>query len=94
MANRIVGNVYIIDTGSANIALPWLSGTRISCIAFWSSDTTGTLRLTGSNTTNTIAYFSNPTNVPNTVGAYLGGVNFKEMKVPTLTAGTAFIYMV
>ena len=94
MANRIVGNVYILDTGSANTALPWNSGTHIQSVAFWSTDTTGRMVLSGADTTNHVVVLENPNDDETTVGIYLGGVPFSEMKLPTLTAGTGWIYLI
>jgi len=91
MANRVIGNVYIIDTGSANTALPWNHG-PVQSVSFWSTDTTGRLQLSASNTTDVVLTLENPFNVEATVSTHLGGVVFTEMKVPTLTAGTAWIY--
>ncbi len=92
MANRIVGNVYIIDSGSL-APIPFSSGTKIASVIFWSSDSTGTLRLATENTANVIMHLSNPINVPNTIGAYIGGCYAtNSLTVPTLTAGTAWIY--
>lgn len=94
MANRIVGNVYIIDTVTGNTELPWLSGAKVGTITFWSSDSTGSLQISGINTTNILFRVSNPVNVPNTVGAYLGGCFVNNVvKIQAVTAGTAWIYM-
>ena len=92
MANRMVENVYIIDVGSANTALPWNAGSRIQTVSFWSTDTTGRMELSGSNTTNVVAKLENPFHFEATVSQHLGGIRFSEMKVPILTAGTGFIY--
>ena len=100
MANRIVGNVVIIDSGmgnafvltSANQAVN-VSELKVATIAFWSTDTTGNLVLSAVDTTNQIIRLTNPNDDPTTVGAVLGGVNFKDLKVPALTAGTAWIYL-
>lgn len=94
MANRIVGNVYIIDSANGNTAIPWLDGTKIATITFWSSDSTGKLQITGASTADVLFQVTNPVNVPNTVGAYLGGNYFKDVvKILTLTAGTAWVYL-
>ena len=94
MANRIVGNVYIIDTGSANTALPWLQNTNIQSIRFWGSTTAAQVIFTGADTTNVVARLaiSEVGTLGGTDDLFLGGIDFSEMKVPTLTAGTAWIY--
>lgn len=94
MANRIVGSVYYIDSALNNVSLPWLAGARIQSISLWSADSTGTVIFTGANTTDVVARLSSPANgnTGQTNHIYLGGVRFDEMKVPTITAGTAWIY--
>ena len=92
VANQIVDNVYILDTSSANLPLPWPASGRIQAVLFWSSDTTGSCILTGANTTQVLVRLSNPINAPGTVGAVLGGVIIGSAKLPTLTAGTAWVY--
>lgn len=93
MANRIVGNTYIIDTGSGNTAIPFLSS-EILGIGAWFSDPTGEVQLSGADTTNVIVKLS----ATLSSGAcsnyvYLGGLCVDELKVPVLTAGTAWIYL-
>jgi hypothetical protein len=94
MANRIVGNVYIVDSSTGNVAMSWPSKAKIGSVAFWSTNTTGEVIFTGADTTNVVIRLANPNNAATTVGLYLGGVNYTEMKVPTLTAGTAWFYLV
>lgn len=95
MANRLVGNTYILDTSSGNTPIPWPAGAKVSTIAFWSSDSTGMVRFCNGNTTNTLLELSNPNNAPATVGAYLGRHYFTDtLTVPQLVAGTAWIYLV
>ena len=95
MANRIVENVYIVDSALNNVSLPWNQGARVEAIRAWFFDTTGLIRLTGSDTTNAVCLLI--ANAPaagtgSVDSVYLGGVRFDEMKVPTVTAGTAWIY--
>lgn len=99
MANRIEGNTIIIDSAMGNAfvltsasSIINITDLKIGTVLFWSSDTTGVLRLSGTNTTNCIMHLTNPNNNATPVGAHLGGSYFKDMKVPTLTAGTAFLY--
>ena len=99
MANRIEGNVYIVDSAMGNQGLKgvgssgWLENSKINAISFWSSDTTGRVIFTGTTTTNSIVVLTNPNDDPTTVGCFLGGITFSDMKCPTLTAGTAWIYL-
>lgn len=93
MANRIAGNVYIIDSGS--ISLPW-PGThvKIQGVGFYSTDTSGELQLTmASNTLNIVFWLRNNNNQPYFLPQYLGGVNFEQLRVQILTAGTGFLYL-
>jgi hypothetical protein len=97
MANRIVGNVYIIDTGSANVALPVPNPYKVMSIRAWFSDTSGKAVFSYSDTSNVFCILS-ANRTPVTVGGItdesnLGGLNFDELKVPVLTAGTAWIYL-
>ena len=98
MANRIVGNVIIVDSAMGNS--PVLSSSaqlhkfKLGSVAFWSSDTTGSLVLSGTNTSNTYLRLGNSVNSPNTTGIVLDGVTLHNLKVPVLTAGTAWIYIV
>lgn len=101
MANRIVGNILIVDSGMGNS--PVLLGNNyndfvISGIAVWGVDSTTAITLTEANTTTDLVYKFNANTSP--VGG--GGVNplvlayaikVGELKVPVLTAATAFIYL-
>src|SRR3990167_10583602 len=96
MANRVVGNVYIVDSALNNVSLPWNQGARVQSIRAWFLDTTGLARFTGSDTTDAVCILT-PNNAPTPSSgghdeANLGGIRFDEMKIPTLTAGTAWIY--
>ena len=93
MANRLLENVYILDTASGNIALPWNAGSRIESISWLFSGSTGALSLSLSDTTNVIFRQAHPqaNNQPQSGSAYLG-VSVSELKVPILTVGTAWIY--
>lgn len=97
MGNRIVGNVYILDAGSANQALPWPRDAKVNSVLFYGNDTSAEVILTDNDTTNAILRIKVTANgnIASTQSVYLGGVNFPDiLKVPTLTAGTAWIYFV
>lgn len=100
MANRLVGNVYIIDSALNNVALPWNFGSRVSAFAFWSGSTAGSITFTGENTADCIAKLSflqgatNGGNEPALTSLQFGNpVAFDAVKVPFLTAGTGWIYL-
>ena len=109
MANRINGNVIIVDSGmgnsliltSANLVVN-LDEVKVSAFAFWVADTTSNITLTHANTALDLVfkfdYVQGGTN-----GAILGPalhqfpfatpIRFGNLKVPRLTAGTGFIYL-
>lgn len=93
MGNRLLDNVYILDTGSGNVSIPWNSGSRINAISWWFADSSGDLQLSLSNTTNVIfrQVHDASNNADQSSHAYLG-VAVTELKLPVLTAGTAWIY--
>ena len=108
MANRIVGNVYIIDSQqSATVPLAWPSNAKIATVAFWSGDTSGRLIMTmGGNSNNAVISMGQLIHAQTitsnllTIGpatqsiSYSPGVYFDQLAVSTLTAGTAWLYMV
>lgn len=98
MANRIVGNVLIIDSGMGNS--PVLIGNNIndyviSGIAVWGVDTTAAILLTEANTASDIVYKYNGNStiagVNPLVLAY--AIKVGELRVPVLTAATGFVYL-
>ena len=92
MANRIVGSVYILDTGSANVPLPWFTNSLVSAVRFWSAGT-GRVVLSATETGDVIVTVAT-TVAGESAEANLYGVSFTEMKVPVLTNGTAWIYFI
>lgn len=105
MANRIRGNVYIIDsqTGVTSALQPgtasWLDSVLVSNVVLWSADTTGIVEFVFAADSNTTAIkLACPSNAIPGVGAtsdihFAGdGIRFEELRCKTLTAGTAWIY--
>lgn len=100
MANRIVGNVYVIDsqTGAASAltvgTAAWLDNMCVSAFAFWASDTTGAFELVFASATDTSAFKAgHAQNVSDTTWSSFGeAVYFKELRCKTLTSGTGYIY--
>lgn len=102
MANRIVGNVYVIDsqTGAANPltitpgTASWLDNHLVSGFSFLGNDTTATIELVFAADTTATAYFcGHPNNNRNMTMTNLGeAVYFKELRCKTLTSGTGYIY--
>ena len=94
MANRLRNNVYIIDSGQGT-GLSWPTQARINCVALYSTDTTGELRLVlTANTADTVVHIRNNQNQPFTLPLYLGGVWFDQLTPLLVSSGTAFIYFV
>ena len=93
MANRIRGNVYIID--SSGIALDQID-MRISSICLFGNDTSARLILTHqATTTDSIIQLANPSHNPLMVGVSFGGNgwdNDQQLRVQSLVAGTGYIY--
>lgn len=107
MANRLVSNVIIVDSAAGNTPIistisnstGQISKFRVNTLTFWSSNTTGACNIAcGDGSTGVIAMF----------GWVNGGAGFapatqsipfgqqqslEDIKVPLLTAGTAFIYL-
>lgn len=113
MANRINGNVIIVDSAMGN-ALVLTSANRvvqlddfkIQTISFFMLNTLGSVILTQANTLTDVIFNSNvivtgiltaATNVIVNVNPvhvnFPLGLRAGELKVPTLTAGTAYIYL-
>lgn len=94
MANRLVSNVYIIDSGQTT-GLSWPNQAKIGAINFFATDTTGELQLVlTANTTNTVMRIRNNQNQPFALPQYLGGVWMDQLTPLVVTAGTCFIYFV
>ena len=96
MANRIRGNTIILDAAAA-VPFPG-SGREVRCagIAFWASDSTGTMVLAETNSTSDVMIImASPINSPNMTRLdFAAPVTFNPLTVNTLTAGTAWLYMV
>ena len=99
MANRIVGNVLIVDSAMGNntiILNSQMKDYEVNAISFWSANSTGALLLTENNTATDIVFkldgspllVQNPRWYPFSIKQSLG-----DLKVPILTAGTAFLYL-
>jgi len=93
MANRIVGNVYIIDTPLQ--ALTDGLNLKIKSVAFYSTDTTGELQIgTVANTANVLVHIRSNQAQPFTLPLYLGGVKLdNHLHINKVTAGTAWLYL-
>lgn len=103
--NRIVGSVVIVDSAMGNAFIltsanqpVQISTFYVNAVAFWSSDTTGRMIISGVDTSNHLVSF----------GWVNGGAGFspatqatsfgqkqplESLKIPTLTSGTAWIYL-
>ncbi len=103
MANRIVGNVLIVDSAMGNsLVIPGtqISKYRVSAWSFWSLNTTGSLLLTGANTSSDIQLIydtpagSSGAQQPNPKWFSFGmDCILENLKAPVVTNGTAFLYL-
>jgi len=97
MANRLVGNVWIIDTVGALSTQPATgrSQLKINAIGFYAVDSTAVVNLAlVSNTTN-IVFPLRSSGVPaNFEVKDVGGIYIDELTAITVTAGTAYLYLV
>lgn len=98
MANRIRGNVIIVDSAASTVAITTpgdKSNIEIIGIAFWSLNSTGLLEIADATSSSDIVVkLSNPVNGPATVWSNFSGMwSGKEMRINTLTVGTAWIYL-
>lgn len=108
MANRLIGNVIIVDSAMGNAFIltsanqpVQLVNLHANAVAFWSSDTTGRMIIAGIDTTNhliSLGWMANGTGAG--FMAATQSTNFaqkqtvSDLKIPILTAGTAWIYLV
>lgn len=105
MANRLVGNVIIVDSAMGNqflieAATGNYTNYHINSIAFWASDTTGRCIFSDVNTANHLMSFGLLANGTAagfdhaTQWASFGDrQTLTNLKIPVLTAGTAWIYL-
>lgn len=104
MANRIVGNVYIIDSASTSAAplqsgIAWPNHMKLDAVSFWTTSTAGICEFVYASNTNDTAFVLSPNVTSISVAGamahlHFGGVYFSELRVRTLTAGTAWLYFV
>ena len=103
MANRIVGNVYTLDssTGITNklvigTSSSWMSNTFVSAFCFVAADTTSEIELVFASATDTTAYIEKGIEHTKHIlwSSFGQPVPFTELRLKTLTAGTGMIYFV
>lgn len=95
MANRLRSNVYIIDSAQTLTGLTWPTQAKIHSVAFYSTDTTGELKLVlTADTRDAVVHIRNNQAQPFTLPLYLGGVWMDQLTPIVVTAGTGFIYFV
>lgn len=100
MANRIAGNVLIIDSAMGNslvIVDTQYKDYRVNAFAVWAVDSTASIMLTGANTATDIIFKSsgNPLLLENPKWfSFSQNQAIGDLKCPIVTAGTAFLYLV
>lgn len=103
MANRLVNNVYILDSlngaGQALLGVnsaSWHDDAYVNAVVFWGSGTTSCLELVyATDTTNSACVLCVTVNsvAGSTVSTQFSEPQrFAELRLKTLTAGTAWIY--
>ena len=111
MANRINGNVIIVDSAMGNAfvltsenLIRNIDEYKIQAVSFFMLDTSATMILTQANTSLDVVFNSNMVTVgilsnngamvqnPKQVTFPLG-LRTSDLKVPTLTAGTGYVYL-
>lgn len=96
MANRLVGNVWIIDTVGALSTQPSTgrSNLKVRSVGFYAIDTTAAVNLAMvANTTNIIFPLRTSISTPNFNVFEVSGVLVDELTAITVTAGTAYLYL-
>ena len=104
MANRLFDSVIVVDSAMGNISL--VGGTsanitnfKVSSIGFWAGSTLGNCVITGADTgAEHVVHFSYINAGSGIATAFQsvsfpGGLLLNNLKCPTLTAGTAWIYL-
>lgn len=104
MANRLVSNVYIIDSALGNVVtLPMGDVSnpgkfRIASVGFSANDTTAAVQIAVGNSANIVinyGYLGGSGLLPKMQIDQLGGVEWAgPIYVPTVTAGTAYLYLI
>jgi len=98
MSNRLYSNVIIVDSAAGNTpiintissSLGMLTKFNVNAVMFFGNDTTGLLQVASADTTGIILKLG---------GAFVSSTQFgkdqplQDLKVPTLTAGTAWFYL-
>jgi hypothetical protein len=106
MANRLAGNVIIVDSAAGNTFIVntisnstgQMSKFKVNSISFWSGDTSGVGRmiLTETNTDNHIVSFGflgTPTGHATQSTSFGNSQPLESLKMPVLVSGTAWIYL-
>ena len=104
MANRIAGNVVIVDSAMGNLGLFMgtdnISNMHVSGFAFEFTTTASTCSFSHTNTTDVIAKFSITSHVGSgglianpKVISLASPLRLDAIKVPSLVTGTAWVYL-
>lgn len=96
MANRIRGNVMIVDTGAEDLEFPADTNCIFAnTISFWASDSTGLMEISLAAASNDIIVkMQSPVNQPNTTNMrFSEKQKFTRLHCNSITAGTGFFYM-
>lgn len=103
MANRIAGNVLIIDSAMGNnlvILDTQYKNYNVTAYGFWAADSTAAFRLTGTDTAaDIIIKHDFPAGASNAIEnprwfSFGAPHAIGVLKAPVVTSGTAFLYLV
>ena len=95
MANRLVNNTYIIDSGQTLTGLNWGEQRKVNAIHCAFNDTSGRIVFAfTSNTSNIFLTAASNSTTPYTLPYYFGGQYVDQITPILITAGTAFIHFV
>ena len=95
MANRLVGNVYIIDSALNNVALPWPQGAKISSVLTWLTAQDSEVVFSDAVTSDILIRLVHglSSGISNQYIHFPGGLRVDNLKVPILVTGSAWIYL-
>lgn len=105
MANRLIDNVIIIDSGMGNLSVVGGASSNITSFhvigfGFLAINSTGTLSISGANTTDLVARFSFVQvgtgvsfQLASQYVSFSSPLRLSELKSPVVTASTGWIYL-
>ncbi len=93
MANRVRGNVYIVDSHQVATALPFDGKMNIQEIVFTANDSTGAFQISNATTGTDVLLSLKVVDPAGGTVSVTPNTTFDDVYIPTITAGTAWIYL-